>query len=72
MSAERIPPEQTPIERLTDWAASRGQIVMVTERAAAAFVTLRDPRLGPWSFDDVRLAVVCGRRTLPWLVEVPA
>lgn len=59
------------VERLTAWAESRGQKVYVSEDAATAFVTMRDPRLGPWDFDDTRLAIVLRRRTLPWLHTPP-
>lgn len=60
----------TPVEKLTAWAESRGQRVFISQSAATAFVAMRDPRLPEWEFDDVRLALECGRWTLPWLPEL--
>ena len=43
----------------------------VTPAAALQFATMVDPRVKVWqNFWDVQLAIILGRRTLPWEREV--
>ena len=56
------------LDRSNERAEGRGQRIMFTERAALSLYALRVWHLVPeWEGPDIRLALECRRKTLPWL-----
>ena len=56
------------LDRMQAWAEDRGQPIRFSEQAALRFYTIRVwGHVPEWEEPDVRLALECHRKSLPWL-----